>query len=140
MGKNADERAVAAVVLEHLRREREAPGGIVLLDRCLVDMLAYKRILNVTPSPLSEVYDEIVRAVATRLQLVIFLEMGDCFKVSKATHEDAQFRDRIDAGIQSVIRELSLPVLSLDASMPDSLERAAAAIRATEGAQSALAL
>lgn len=137
MGNKADERAVAAVVQEHLRREREAPNGIVLLDRCLVDMLAYKRTLDVTPSPLSEVYEEIVRAVAPRLKLVVFLEMGDCFKISDASHEDARFRERIDTEIQAVIGELGLPTLSLDASMPDSLARATAAIRAVEGAQSA---
>ena len=130
MGDKADDRTVAAVVQEHLRREREAPSGIVILDRCLVDMLAYVRTLGVTPRPLLDVYEEVVKAMTPRLQLVVFLEMSDAFKVSRATHEDAVFRERIDREIKAVLQELALPMQAFDASGFGSLERAIAAILA----------
>jgi thymidylate kinase len=130
MGKKADERAVAAVVREHLRREREAPEGIVILDRCLIDMLAYVRTLGVTPPPLSDVYDELVKALAPRLNIVVLLEKSETFKMSSAQHEDVVFRDKIDREIQTVLSELSLHVLSLDAADSNSLERAIIAVSA----------
>ncbi len=128
MGDKADDRAVAAVVREHLVREREAPEGVVVLDRCLVDMLAYVRTLGITPRPLSDVYEEVVKAMAPRLQLVVFLEMSDAFKISRATHEDALFRERIDREIKAVLTELALPVQALDAAGAEALERAVMAI------------
>ena len=133
MGKKADERAVAAVVREHLRREREAPEGIVILDRCLIDMLAYVRTLGVTPPPLSDVYEELVKAVAPRVKLVVLLEKSEAFEVSNAQHEDVVFRDQIDREIQAVLSGLPLQVLSLDAADSTSLDRAIIAVNAIYG-------
>lgn len=133
MGKMADERAVAAVAREHLRREREAPEGIVILDRCLIDMLAYVRTLGVTPPPLSDVYEELVKAVTPRLKLLVFLEKSEAFEVSSAQHEDVVFRDRIDREIQAVLSELPLQILSLDAADSRSLSRAITAVNAIDG-------
>lgn len=115
LGKSADEAAVAAVVLEHLTRERTAPPGIVILDRCLIDMLAYVRTLKVTHPPLLDVYEEIVRTLAPKIRLVLFLEMSEQFRVSSAEHEDAEFRSAIDAEVKSIISQLGMNTLSLDA-------------------------
>lgn len=128
LGKSADEAAVAAVVLEHLSRERAAPPGIVILDRCLIDMLAYVRTLKVTKSPLLEVYEEIVRTLVPKLKLVVFLEMSNQFLTSSAIHEDADFRAAIDAEVKLIISELGVDNLSLDAADNAAVEKAVAAI------------
>lgn len=131
VGSNATSDSVAAIFAAHLQREREAPYGVVIMDRCLVDALAYVRVLGVTSSAQSKMYEELVRSQVGSLNLLIHLELSETFENTGAPHESYEHRVSVAEAIPSIIHELQLPALSLDAGRHDAISIAVSRINLT---------
>jgi thymidylate kinase len=122
LGAEAKENAVLAVMTAHLRRQREAPPGIVVLDRCPIDMLAYIRALSLPSGELQSLGAELVSLFVSAAGAVVYLQMGPLFKNSRATHEPSPFRLSVDQHIQAILREMGGDVISVDAGQPTSVD------------------
>lgn len=129
LGAASNSDTIFAIFHEHLRREREAAADVVLLDRCIVDALAYTRVLGLTSVCENLLLEEIAQLAAKRLTLVIELQLSHAFAVTAATHENPAMRNAVSTTIPSIISELGVPSISLDASKQDALKNAVNEIR-----------
>lgn len=129
-GSAATPDGIAAAYSIHIRRELDAPTGIVILDRCIVDALAYVRSLALTSPLQTALYEDVSFARAQSLRLVIHLEMTGRFLTTTATHEAAELRTQVAREIPPILVQLNLRHLSLNAAEDNAVERAASAILA----------
>lgn len=129
VGSAAGGDSIAAVFAAHIKREVNAKHGLNILDRCVVDALAYVRVLQKTSPALDALYEQVSALSAASLSLVIHCEMSARFQTTLATHETDSDRAAIAREIPKIITELAIPRLCIDASSEADLERAVAAIR-----------
>jgi predicted ATPase len=127
-GKEATARSIAAIYAAHLERELGKPTGIVLLDRCCVDALAYVRALRVTCDAESLLYDRVSRTMAVSLDLVIHLGMDGIFTTSDATHETPALRRAVADHVRNIIDEFGIANLAINAAADDALPRAVSSV------------
>jgi predicted ATPase len=123
VGIGADTQSVAAVFGAHMFRERTAPAGLVILDRCAIDALAYVRSLDVNTDIERMMYEEIARRMSERLALVVHLQMSATFADGHAAHESLILRHRIASAVPEIIREFAVPSISIDAADPESVNK-----------------
>jgi predicted ATPase len=128
VGSGADAQSVAAVFGAHMLRERNAPAGLFILDRCAIDALAYVRSLGVNTAIEKKMYEEIARSMAERLALTVHLEMSATFAQGHAAHETLLLRGRVAEAVPEIIREFDIPTISVDAAALDSVDEVAAAV------------
>ncbi len=128
VGASSTSETIFAIFHEHLRRERMADALLVVLDRCIVDALAYTRVLNLTTAEQLLALEEIACLAATRLDLVIELQISAAFANTTATHETPEMRAEVALKIPAIIAELGLRSIVLDASQPTAIEAAVAEI------------
>jgi len=124
VGINSNIDTIAAVFTAHLTRERTSSASIVILDRCLVDALAYTRALDITSQAYTSLFEEIFKTKTSILSLVIHLELSSTFSRHNANHETQELRQSIDSIIPSVINENGLNYISMDAAQGDAITRA----------------
>lgn len=74
-GSAATPDSIAAAYSIHIQRELDAPSGIIVLDRCIIDAIAYVRSLRVTSSQQTELFEVITRCRAADLDLLVHLQM-----------------------------------------------------------------
>lgn len=129
LGSSSNSDTIAAVWAGHLQRERqEASDGLVLLERCAVDAIAYTRALRVTSSVQTQLYEEVGALMSKRIDLVVHLKLSATFADKGAPHETPELRAEVAQLIPAILLELGLRVISLDAAHPDSLDFAMRAI------------
>ncbi|MCA0338868.1 MAG: AAA family ATPase [Proteobacteria bacterium] len=121
VGTNANDEAVAAIYAAHLFRERTAPKGIVILDRCAVDASAYVRALTSLPEAHRKMYNEISWLMSRRLSYVVHLKMTGIFEPIKVHHETEDFRKAVAREIPLIIEEYNLHADELYAADEPSL-------------------
>lgn len=126
LGAASNPETIFAIFHEHLRREREiaATTEIVILDRCVIDALAYVRILDVTTQIQSDLFEELTKLASGRINLIFHLQLTDTFSVTSATHETPSIRAGIAELLPSILKELTVPYISLDASSDGAIDLA----------------
>lgn len=129
VGSGSTSDSIAAVFASHLRREREVACDLNVLDRCVVDALAYVRVLNKTSAIQGKMYEELSKTMARSLNFVIHLRLSKTFEITSASHETASDRLAIATEIPLVIRDLGVPSLSIDAADPTALADAISELR-----------
>ena len=112
-GNAATADSVAAIYAAHLERELAAPNGIVLLDRCGVDALAYVRCLSVNSSQELALYTALSATMCRSLDMVIHLKMEGIFTATNATHESEVLRPCVAREIARLIPTLPSPSISV---------------------------
>lgn len=122
VGAQATTQTIFAILSEHLRRERLSSGSIVVMDRCIVDAIAYIRTLDILSREQEEFVDEVGFIVSSRISLVIELQVSPSFSATAAMHETPQMRIDVAQRIPLIIAELDLPSVSLDASHPSAID------------------
>jgi predicted ATPase len=123
LGSGANQEGVLAVMGAHLTRQRLAPDGIVVLDRCPIDMLAYVRTLNLDNGPLLELATEIAHLFVSEATTIIYLQISDLFVRSPAGHETNEFRLGIDRSISEVLSDLAADPVRVCADDPGAMDR-----------------
>lgn len=108
VGTNANDEAVAAIYAAHMHRERTAPSGIVILDRCAVDAYAYVTALKQLPKAHQAMYHEASWLMSQRLSYVVNLKMTGIFEATKVDHETEDFRKTVARQIPIIIQEYDL--------------------------------
>lgn len=129
VGSDSTSDSIAAIFASHLRREREAACNLNILDRCVVDALAYVRILKKTSPVQERMYEELSKSMARSLDLVIHLQLSTTFESTSANHETTSDRTAIARELPSVIRDLGLASLDIDAADRDALTGAISALK-----------
>ena len=128
VGSGSDTQSVAAVFAAHMLRERTAPAGFVILDRCAIDALAYVRSLDLNTDVERMMYEEIARCMVGGLTLAVHLQMSATFASGHAAHETLFLRGRIADAILKIIGEFAVPSMSIDAAAPDCVNEVATEI------------
>lgn len=115
---------IPAVYASQLERELDARPGLAILDRCVVDAIAYTRALKVTDNLQLRLYEAITSIAAKNILLVIHLQLTPFFEEKGGSHETRELRHEVAELIPDIITELRIPALHLDAALDDSLEEA----------------
>lgn len=135
LGSKSTPQTIFAVWATHLEREASVAGGLAVLDRCIVDALAYTRVLNLSSELERRVLEQAAVLAAQRLGFVVHLEFSSFFADTGGSHETAEDRRRVADEIRVVLSQLDLPRINLHAEDPTSLTAALDAIlRASEHA------
>lgn len=118
-GSEATSSSVLAIYAVHIERERLCPNdGIILMDRCAADALAYTYALALN----SEVEVRLLRGLsyilAKDIDLIVHLEMTGIFDEKGLPHETPELRRLVAEQFSMVLRELERPSLSLNAASP----------------------
>lgn len=136
MGSAATADTVYAFAAEHLRRERTCPAELVIQDRCLLDLLAYVRVLGLLREPAYRMLQEVARTSLGAIDLVFFVPMCDALRDGGTALEPPDFRWRIDAAISAVAQELGVEIVAIEG---EPAERATKAFHLVTGAAHRLA-
>lgn len=129
VGSGSTPETIFAIWACHLEREEAMTGDLAILDRCVVDALAYTRVLGLNSEVELRVLEQTAKLAARRLDLIIHLKLTDFFSDKGADHETPNLRRRIAEEIKIVMSELSPALIDLDASDGGALD---AALRAVE--------
>lgn len=128
LGSSSTPETIAAVWTTHLEREADAPEGLVLLDRCVVDALAYTRMLRLGTELDRRLLESVGLLASARLRLVIHLRLSNFFRDRGAPHETPQLRHDVAAQIGKILTDWDLPCVELDAAAPTAIDDAVAAV------------
>jgi len=130
LGSSSTTQTISAVWTTHLEREDGAPGGLVLLDRCVVDALAYTRVLDLGTELDRRLLEAVGRLASSRLGVVIHLRLSDFFADRGASHETPQHRQAVARQIICILAEWNTPQVEVDAATKGAVEKAAQAVLA----------
>lgn len=133
VGSASDRSTIAAVFGAHLERERNANADIVVLDRCVVDAIAYVRALGVTERSESDLYEQVSWLMSRRLDFVVHLKLSDAFIGTGGSHETVALRKENASLIPQIIDEYSLPNIAIDAMQDADVQEAFSRISRSAG-------
>lgn len=120
VGSSATDDGIAAIFAAHLNRERCAPSGIILLDRCAIDAIAYARYLTEKGSLRASLYEEIGQYQASHLSGIIHCSLSPFFKDKGKSHETLELREFVAQTVEGLVLQSSAPSITLDASQEDA--------------------
>ena len=127
LGEAASIDTILAFAYEHLARERSAPeADILVFDRCLLDLLAYAVVLNLS-TELIELVEELASSSLHRMTAVFYVPIGAQNVAKASAHETTTFRHRVAAEVRAAAVRLQLPLLELpeihDERLPALIEK-----------------
>jgi len=115
---------VLAFAAEHMRRERVATAPIVILDRCLLDALAYASVLGCLQT---DEHKALLRAAAVslrRVALAFRLRVTADYPITGAADESPALRRRIDDAIEVLATSLGVTLREVAGAASDSVRAA----------------
>ena len=121
LGSTSTRDTIFAIWASHLEREAEIIDGLAILDRCVIDALAYTRVLGLNTNLELRVFEQVARLDLQRLSLVIHLEFSPFFAHRGADHETPELRQRVAEEIKAVLSHLGIPHVDLNAGDDDTL-------------------
>ena len=123
-GSASTSMTIPAVFAAHLERDLDTLSKVAILDRCVIDALAYTRILNISSPPERALFEALSRVAAQRLEYVIHLRLAPFFSETGKEHETTELRRAVAEEIPRVAHDLGIKMLTLDASSPHAIEEA----------------
>lgn len=130
LGSASTAATIHAVWVAHLERQAAPAGGRVLLDRCMVDALAYTRVLGVSSDLEMRLFEQVAGLLLPRLDLVIHLRLSEFFLDKGKPHETSKDRLAVAREIEAIIHARRRPTLEISAEQPDAVEKAVKAVQA----------
>lgn len=128
LGSASTPETIFAVWATHLEREHSAGLGLTILDRCVIDALAYTRVLGVsTPLQLRTLEKTAVLA-SQGLNLVVHLCLSPFFESMGGEHETSDHRQNVASEIQLILKQLQVTWIDLKADDNEALDVAVRAI------------
>ncbi len=128
LGTASTPQTIFAVWASHLEREASVSTGMAVLDRCVVDALAYTRALNLNSALELRVLEQTAVIAAKRLLLVIHLEFTPFFLDKGRPHETPELRRLVADEILDVLSQMTVPRIHLRAEDPRSVDEACDAV------------
>jgi predicted ATPase len=129
IGEHANANTILAFARLHVRRERRIVGGIHILDRCLVDLLAYVRCVCNDQTVLIGLIEELTHFSLSRVDLVVHVPLISSLSESTSPHESTQFRRQIDKLIGDTLRGLSVKHVVVDGETEQRVNEVLAVLR-----------
>ena len=121
LGEAASLETILAFAREHLLRERTAPQtGILILDRCLLDLSAYAAVLGFSQTVLG-LLDELMLVSLRQMSAVFYVPIAGENMETRTIHEDTPFRHRVAVEILQIAARLALPLHEVPAAYPARL-------------------
>jgi hypothetical protein len=123
LGMRATLDSLHAFALEHLKRERlqYRESTAIIQDRCLLDLLAYARILHATEHLYLELLAELTVASMRHVAACFLTMIPAGHKDASTPNETSTFRLRVQAEIGAAAKELGLPLIEIDGSPDERL-------------------
>jgi len=78
-------------------------GGVHLLDRCFIDVLAYGRQMCADQDILLDLVEELACASLSHIDLVVRIPIIPCLAESKSKNESSEFRFKIENSIATIL-------------------------------------
>jgi len=128
LGSAATPETIFAVWATHLEREHFAGEGLTILDRCVIDALAYTRVLAVSTPLQMRMLEKTAVLASQSLGLVIHLRLSSFFEGQGGVHETSDHRRNVASEIQLILDQLHLPRINLDADDDKAIDAAVRAI------------
>lgn len=132
-GAGASREGLLAFAALHQQREAAASAPIQVFDRCLIDTLAYARVLGCLTAHQLARLEAATVAASRRVTQLLWLRVTTDYPVLTSSDETPEFRRAIDAAIGQLAKERSI-ALDECAMPPDRLdavvERVCARLRA----------
>jgi hypothetical protein len=119
LGQHADASTVMEFARAHVRRERHLGGGIHVLDRCFVDLLAYAITVCGDQTILIELVRELALASMFRVDLVVRVPMISALAENRSPNESSEFRRRIDGVITRILPSLTANFIEVNGTTTD---------------------
>ena len=123
-GSNTTSETLCAFAAEHVKREREATGRVIIQDRCLLDLLSYARVLGHRYDALGMLLCEITITSILVIEKVFYLPITPGIQTTNVEVEDAEFRLKIDEEIRASAETLGLTLYPVEGSMEERLSKA----------------
>ena len=128
LGSGATTQTIFAVWAAHLERQAEARNGLIILDRCAIDALAYTRALRLGTLIERQLFEQVAKLASERLNLVINLRLTEFFRGKGGSHESSELREEVVTEINALISHLGVNAIELDAAKESSVQTACRAI------------
>ncbi len=106
----------------HLRAIQDNPNQTRFLDRCLVDHLAYVKILS-TDAALIEMMTELTRVASRSYATVFVTRLHVDLPAIPDDSESIEFRHVIESEILSILRSFKVPHIELSTSLDIACEQ-----------------
>lgn len=126
-GARAGVESVRAFARLHRAREAAAAGRVQIFDRCLLDALAYARVLGCLPPA---EFDDLRRdtiASCARLTTLVWLRVTVEYPVQGPADETSEFRAAIDRAIGNLAHEHGIALVE-HAILPERMDDIVSAI------------
>jgi predicted ATPase len=121
LGEGATDETIIAFAHEHLLRERMAPpADFILLDRCLLDLVAYAYIRGCS-SLLIGLLEEITVSSCRAMAAVFYVPTSRESAGMASPNESATFRSRVASEIPNVARRLTVRLLKVPVNFAERL-------------------
>lgn len=124
LGTSATSETVCAFAAEHLRRERDVLADLVVQDRCLLDLLAYVRILGLLNGPALRMLQEVTLTSLKAIDLILFVPMCEAIRNAGTVVEPPEFRAQIDTAIPMIAQELGVHMVAVEGTPPERVAKA----------------
>lgn len=130
LGTSADIDTLHAFVAAHLRRERLVKPGLVLQDRCLLDLLAYARLVRPDDIYFHEMLMELARCSMSNVALVLYTPIVADTRRCRSPNETASFREAVERELLELGTSLNLNLVEVVGDPAHRLSQALERIRA----------
>jgi predicted ATPase len=119
-GARASAETVRHFAQAHIAREASTLGAVQVFDRCLLDTLAYARVLGCLPHAEFSALSRATAASSARFSELIWLRVTHDYPELNESDESPAFRRAIDTAIGALAREHGIQ-LREQAVPPDSI-------------------
>lgn len=120
-GALADAAALRHFAEAHMAREAGAVAPVQVFDRCLLDALAYARVLGCLDAAELATLTQAAQASCGRIAQLLWLRITSDYPVLNERDESLELRRAIDAAIGQLARAYAVPLIE-HAVPPDSIE------------------
>ena len=124
LGQAATVETILAFAVEHLRRECTEIEGVVLYDRCLLDLMCYASLLHKTNLPLNALLHELAACHMKDVDIVMYTCIEPELARSSVDRETSQFRATLDAELLKHAKSLGIAMHNLVGSRSERLQHA----------------
>lgn len=132
LGKMGSDQTHMFFASMHLKSIQPTANAIRVLDRCLVDHLAYVRLLSLD-STLIEMMEELTRVASKSYSVVFVTRLYDGLPPLVDTTEDDEFREQIELEILRILNEFGISHLELSGPVDNSAKRVLETVRQLPG-------
>jgi len=132
LGKMGSDQTHIFFASMHLKSIQPQASGIRVLDRCLVDHLAYVRLLS-TDATLIEMMEQLTRVASKNYAVIFVTKLFDGLPTLGDPTEDDEFRKNVEAEILQILREFEISYLGLSGPVDISANKVLKTLRQLPG-------